>query len=277
VLISFADTVITPADALRISHVRKLRCKNGTVYAKAWWYAHRMKTLGLCVALLLALSAQTPTTAPAPMRHLVYRFGYNTKATNSGKGTGTTTIDIKGPAPDGGLIVSGTDFWWNTVRPRATNTCEVYPTGSVICGQPANGISPMQLTLFPLLGRKYFSGLSGGPKSTWTNDSNIKAAIVPGASGFAGMVTTWKCVFTLTGAGPIADSSPPLVLIHQKGTLDQQGARYRSATEKANIAYDPVQKVPAIIDEVRTHFPQLSVNNYDNIQMKLITISPRYQ
>jgi hypothetical protein len=27
---------------------------------------------------------------------------------------------------------------------------------------------------------------------------------------------------------------------------------------------------------VRTHFPQLTVNNYDNIEMKLTTISPRY-
>ena len=229
------------------------------------------------MVLLLALSAQTPTTAPGSMRHLVYRFGYNTKATESGKSTGTTTVDILGREPDGGLEISGTDFWWNTVRPRATNTCEVYPTGSVICGKPANGISPMQLTLFPLLGRKYFSGLTHHGKSTWTNDTEIKAAIVPGATGFAGMVTTWKCVFTLTNTGPIADSSPPLLLIEQKGRLDQQGARYLSANEKANIAYDPVQKVPAIIDEVRTHFPQQTVRNNDTIQMKLITISPRYQ
>lgn len=211
------------------------------------------------------------------MRHLVYRFGYNTKVADSGKSTGTTTVDIVGRAPDGGLEISGTDFWWNTVRPRATNTCEVYPTGSVICGKPANGISPMQLTLFPLLAHKYFSGLASHGTSTWTNDTEIKAAIVPGATGFAGMVTTWKCVFTLTGKGPIADSSPPLVLIEQKGTLEQQGARYLKATEKANIGYDPVQKVPAIIDEVRTHFPQVSVKNNDTIQMKLISISPRYQ
>lgn len=84
-----------------------------------------MKTLGLCAALVLALTAQTHTTAPTSMRHLVYRFGYNTKVADSGKSTGTTTVDIVGRAPDGGLEISGTDFWWNTVRPRATNTCEV--------------------------------------------------------------------------------------------------------------------------------------------------------
>jgi hypothetical protein len=209
------------------------------------------------------------------MRHLVYRFGYNTKVANAGNGTGTMTVDILGPAPDGGLTISGTDYWWNTARARATNTCEVYANGGVICGQPANGISPMQLTLFPLLGRKYFSGLAAGPRASWTNKNQIRAALVPGASGFAGQVTTWKCVFKLTGKGPIAGSAP-LVLIHQTGTLDQQGATYLSATEKANIAYDPVQKVPAFVDEVRTHFPQRTVYNNDSIQLKLTTVSPRY-
>lgn len=235
-----------------------------------------MKILGLCGALLLVLGGLAASAAPAPMRHLVYRFGYNTNVANEGNGTGTTTVDIAGPAPDGGLTISGTDFWWNTTRPRATNTCEVYATGSVTCTQPAYAISPMQLTLFPLLARKYFRGLAAGATSSWTNTSEIKAAVVPGASGFAGMVTTWKCVFTLTGKGPIAGSAP-LVLIHQTGRLDQQGGTYRSATEKANIAYDPVQKVPAFVDEVRTHFPQRTVKNNDTIQLKLITLSPRYQ
>ncbi len=113
----------------------------------------------------------------------------------------------------------------------------------------------MQLTLFPLLGRKYFTGLSAGPTATWTNKSHVKAAIIPGASGFAG--------------------SAPLILIHQTGTLDQQGGTYRNATEKANVAYDPVHKVPASIDEVRTHVPQRSAFNNDTIQLKLTKLSPR--
>ena len=70
---------------------------------------------------------------PPLIRHLVYQFGFNTKAASAGTGTGTTTVDIYGPTADGGLLISGQDFWWNTVRPRATNTCEVYPNGSVDC------------------------------------------------------------------------------------------------------------------------------------------------
>ena len=77
--------------------------------------------------------------------------------------------------------------------------------------------------LVSVISAQVFSGFASHGTSTWTNDTEIKAAIVPGATGFAGMVTTWKSVFTLTGKGPIADSSPPLVLIEQKGTLEQQG------------------------------------------------------
>jgi hypothetical protein len=234
-----------------------------------------MKKFALFAAAVFVLSGQAPTPAPTPMRHLVYRFGYNTKVANAGNGTGTTTVDILGPAPDGGLMVSGTDYWWNTARPRATNTCEVHPNGGVSCSTAPYSLSPMQLTLFPLLASKYFSGLNAAATSTWTHNNQMKGAIVPGASGFAGMVTTWQCVFTLTGKGPIADSAP-LVLIHQTGTLKQQAATFRSATEKANIAYDPVQKVPAFIDEVRTHFPQRTVDNYDTIQLKLEKVSPQY-
>ncbi len=182
-----------------------------------------MKIIGLLVAALLALSAQTGASAPA--RHLVYRFGYNTKVANSGNGTGTTTVDILGPAADGGVMIGGTDDWWNTARPRATYTCEVYPNGGVSCAQAPYAISPMQLSLFPMLAAKYFSGLAAGPTSSWTKNNQVKAAIVPGASGFAGQL----------------------------------------------------QKVPAFVDQERTHFPQRTVNNNDTIQLKLTTVSPRYQ
>src|SRR6185437_12153339 len=100
-----------------------------------------------------AAASQPPTVTAAPglpaMRHLVYQFGYNTKAAKQGTGTGTTTIDITGLAKDGGLTVTATDNWWNTVRPRQTYTCEVYPGGGVTCAQPPNALSPIQLAIVP--------------------------------------------------------------------------------------------------------------------------------
>ena len=173
-----------------------------------------MKSIGLLLAALVALSAQTP--APMPVRHLVYQFGYNTPVASSGQGTGTTTIDILGSAKDGGVMVSGSDHWWNTVRPRATNTCEVYPNGSVSCLQSPYALSPMQLTLFPLLGRNYFKGLGSAATSSLKRSYQVKAAIVPGASGFAGQLSTWNCAFNLQGKGPIHNAAP-LVLILSAG------------------------------------------------------------
>ncbi|HZV77775.1 MAG TPA: hypothetical protein VFF63_08475 [Candidatus Babeliales bacterium] len=228
-----------------------------------------MRNIGLLLTLLLTLSAQAPAQGNAPLRHLVYQFGYNTPVASSGNGTGTTTIDIIGPAPDGGVMISGQDFWWNTVRPRATNTCDVHPDGGVSCSQAPNAISPMQLTIFPLLARSFFTPLNPSATSSWTRSYHLYLAIIPGASGYAGQPTRWNCTYSLVSKGPIPKAAP-LVLIESKGTLDQQGGTYLKATSKQRIVYDPVAKVPAIVRDIRTHFPQRTVYNNDLIELKLV-------
>lgn len=225
-----------------------------------------MRIIGVLLAALIGLSGQaSPTT-----RHLVYQFGFNTKAAGSGNGTGTITVDILGPAADGGVEIRGTDSWWNTVRPRATNTCELYANGGVSCTQAPYAISPIQLTLFPLLAHNYFSGLTKSGTSTWTRTFDIKAAVVPGASGFAGALTTWATSFTLEGKGPIPNAAPT-VLVEANGTLAQQGGRFWKATSKQKIAYDPVARIPVAVSDVRTHLPQRSVFNNDIVELKLLS------
>jgi hypothetical protein len=227
-----------------------------------------VKTIGLFAAAIVVLSAQAPAPpAPVHARHLVYQFGYNTAVANSGQGTGTTTIDIS-PAADGGMTISGADHWWNTVRPRATNTCEIHPNGKVSCSQPPNAISPIQLTIFPLLGRAYFKELNAGATSSWKSSYQLYAAIIPGASGFAGQPTTWLCSYDLVGKGPIKGAAP-LVLIEAHGTLNQQGGTYSKATSKQRIVYDPMRKIPAIVRDVRTHIPMRSVYSNDLVEVKL--------
>jgi hypothetical protein len=227
-----------------------------------------VKKLAIFVTVILAFG--TPAPAQTSERHLVYQFGYNTAVASSGQGTGTTTIDIKRVAADGGLIVSGQDYWWNTARPRATNTCEVYPTGTVSCAQRPYAISPIQLTLFPLLAHDFFRELNAAGTSSWTRNYSVKAAIIPGASnGFAGNPYTWKCSYHITGQGPVKGAAP-LILILSNGTLDQQGGRYLNATSKQRIVYDPRAKVPAIVRDVRTHLPQRTVYNNDVVEVKLI-------
>jgi hypothetical protein len=238
-----------------------------------------MKSFVMLLAVLVGLSGQAPAPASGQLpllRHFVYEFGYNTKAAKQGPGTGTTTIDVRGPAADGGLMITGTDFWWNTARARAANTCEVYPNGSVDCAARPYAISPFQLTIFPLLARGFFKSMQTSNTSSWTHSFKVTAAILPASpTGFANNPYTWNCAFTLHGKGPIANSSPELDLVQSTGTLTQAGGRYLSMKSQQRIAYDPVAKVPAIVNDKRTHYPQTNVNNYDYINLQLTAVSPR--
>jgi hypothetical protein len=226
-----------------------------------------VRRIAIFILAILALSAQAPSAGAK--RHLVYEFGYNTPVAKSGNGTGTMAVDITGPVADGGLMVSASDHWWNTVRPRATNTCEVYADGRVNCSQRPYAISPMQLTLFPLLAHDYFKGLGPSGTSTWTRSFQVYAAIIPGASGFAGTPYSWSCSYTLHGKGVIPKAGNSF-LIETTGTLDQQGGTYLKATSKQRIAYDRSAKIPVVVRDVRTHLPQRSVYNNDLVELKLV-------
>ncbi len=215
-------------------------------------------------------TSAAPAAAELPaVRHLVYQFGYNTPAANSGTGTGKMTVDFVGLAQDGGMTVTVTDAWWNTVNPRQTNTCEVYQDGGVTCAQAPYALSPIQVVIVPLLAQTYFAALSAGSTSSWNQSYKVRATFFPGASsGFAGQVYTWNCTYSLTGKGTIPKSAP-LVLIHSNGAMKQQGGRYITANQKANIAYDPRIKMPVLIDEAITFVPRRTVNQY-TVQLKLI-------
>ena len=226
-----------------------------------------MNRAALFLLAIFALSAQTSQPGGST-RHLVYQFGYNTPVASSGNGTGTMTVDISA-APDGGLMVGAADHWWNTPRSRATNTCEVYAGGKVSCSQAPNSISPMQWTLFPMLARDYFKGMGSAGTETWSRDYEVYAAIVPGASGFAGQPYRWKFAYTLHGKGLIAKAGESF-LIETQGTFNQQGGTFRNGVSKQRIAYDRTAKIPVVVRDVRTHYPQRTVYNNDLIELKLL-------
>ncbi len=236
----------------------------------------RLLAAAFIAAVALAASPAPAQQAGLPaIRHLVYRFGYNTPAKEAGNGTGTTTIDIEGLAPDGGLTVKATDDWWNTVRPRQTYTCEVHPSGGVTCAQPPYAMSPIQIAVVPLLGRHYFSALSAGAESTWEQKYDVRATFVPSAtSGFAGQVYTWNCAYTLTGKGtaPSDNHTHQVNVIHSTGSMKQTGGRYIKVNQKANLLFDPKLQMPVYLDEEFSFVPQLTVNKY-TVQMKLISFS----
>ena len=173
------------------------------------------------------------------------------------------------PANDGGVMIAGPIIWGNTARARATNTCEVYPGGGVTCQKPAYAISAIQFTLFPLLARNYFHPLStGGGHANWSRTYDVKAAILPGASGVLSQLTSFKCVYTLQGQGKIANGGGA-ILVEATGKLTQQGGRYLMASSKQRIAYDPVAGIPTVVSDVRTHLPMRSVYSNDLVELKL--------
>lgn len=234
-----------------------------------------MKNAILLLALFATLGAQAQMQPPQSggaqlpaVRHLVYRFGYNTKAADSGQGTGTTTINIVGPAKDGGFIVNATDFWWNTPRPRQTYTCEVYQNGSVNCAQPPHAISPIQAVIVPLLAPHYFAALSSSQTATWKQNYNVTATFAPAASsGFLGQVYTWNGAYTLHGKGTVPNDAP-LILVRSEGALKQQGGRHITANQKMNIAYDPRINAPAVVFQDTRFVPQRTTNNY-TVELRL--------
>ncbi len=232
-----------------------------------------MKYAGILFAAFVVLSAQTPAPSSLPVRHLTYQFGYNTNVAASGQGTGTTAIDVAGPATNGDLTITGADFWWNTVRPRAKNTCVVHPNGSVACSQAPYALSPIQLTIFSLLARDFFKGLKSGGTGTWSPAFTIHAAVIPGATGFAGQPYTWNIALTMHGKGHAPDSKR-MILVQGTGTAAQQGGRFGQGTVKLGILYDPVARVPAFVNETRARLPQTSVYNQDLVQLKLVKLSP---
>jgi hypothetical protein len=215
-----------------------------------------------------------PPSAILPQtRHLVYRFGYNTKATKEGNGTGTTTIDITGLAKDGGMIVRATDNWWNSVNPRQSYTCEAYPNGAVDCVEPPHAISPIQVAIVPLLGKNYFSALSSGPKSNWQQSYSVKATFAPIAgTGFAGQVYTWNCSYSLQGKGTVTGNGRPLDVVHSTGSMKQQSGRYVKVNQKANLLFDPHLQTAVYVDEDLTFVPRMTVNRY-TVELKLISYS----
>jgi hypothetical protein len=214
------------------------------------------------LALIAMIDSSAPGAASA-IAHADYRFGYNTPAAETGPGTGTMSVDIGPVMADGGVTISAQDTWWNSVRPRATNSCEVYPNGNVSCQQRPYELSPMQLVLFPMLGSNYFHGLGTVGNGNWTQSYRVTR----------GNLWLWDCRFEMTGSG-LVQGATSLYGIDVTGTASQIGGRYRAGDFKQHIYYDREVGLPAIVEDEHAHLPQTSVYNKDFVELRLIGASP---
>ncbi len=221
-----------------------------------------MKILGILAAAILALSAQAP--APPAVRHLEYAFSpypvsrfvdTGSVGAISGPGTGTMSVDIAGPASDGGLVISATEDWWYSVRPRQTHTCEVYPNGGLSC-EYIPSPSASELVLLPLLARDYFSGVGS---SQWQQAYKL-------SFGDGYVVTAVKNDLRVTGSS----DGGRVVNVALSGTLTQLDRRYFKAGESGTIAYDTKASVPVTVHIVRQWVPSDSTFSSNGVDFKLL-------
>jgi hypothetical protein len=121
----------------------------------------------------------------------------------------------------------------------------------------------MELALFPMLGKDFFSGFNPAAASQWES----RFALTRG-------IGVWNADFTLDGRGPIAGSAP-LQLIELSGSLkpDPQHYSERSDQITGRVAYDPNAKLPVMVSEQILHQTG-STRNLESVQLRLTKSEP---
>jgi hypothetical protein len=218
--------------------------------------AQAMKRVAMLVTVLLALAGETP--AP-PVRHLEYAFAiYPVAKPNNGYYNGTLSVDVLGPAPDGGMLVSASEWWYYTLRPRQTRGCEVYPTGSVRCDDTPPYPSESELVLFPLLADKFISNASATGASSWEQKFTLsfsKGLFVTDASMDLSAMPR--------GDGRLLD-------VKSTGVFQQVDRHQWKEQEDGKFLYDRVASIPVLVHEERAPTPTRSVYSSTAVDLRLI-------
>lgn len=231
-----------------------------------------MKTLAMTLAALPALLG----VSAAPDRHLEYAFAtYSTARPTGGLYDGTLSVDILGSAPDGGMVVRASEWWYYTLRPRQTRECEVYANGNVRCDDAPPYPSEAELVLFPLLARDFFSDAPSIRTSSWRRSFDL--SVQKGS-----YVTAAAIDLTET-----PQSSGRVLVVTSNGVFQQLDRRKRKALESGTFVYDRVAGLPVKVHEVRSPTPTNSVYTETAVDLLLLKDSgaaalqpaapPRYQ
>jgi hypothetical protein len=214
-----------------------------------------MKQFGMLLAALLALSG---VTSVAPARHLEYAFAiYPTAVPNHGYYNGTMSVDILGIAPDGGMVVRASDWWYYTPRPRQAAECEVYASGDVHCDNVPPAPSDSALVLLPLLAQNFFSGGSPAAASSWQRQYRV--------SFDKGVFVT--AISMKLSATPQGDGR--LLIVKSNGDIRQLDGRQLHAPQQATFVFDLASAIPLVVHDVRGHLPTASVLTQTSVDLQL--------
>jgi hypothetical protein len=215
-----------------------------------------MKKLGLLLAALLTLAGEGPA---APVRQLEYAFAiYPTAKPNGGLYNGTMSVNVLGTAPDGGTLVQASEWWYYALRPRQAVTCEVYAGGNVRCDEVPPYPSEVELVLFPLLARDFFTSSSASAASSWQQKFTLTFS--------KGLYRTAASLDL--SATPQQDGRTEIVM--SKGVFQQLDRRDRKALEEGRFVYDPASAIPTAVHEVRSPTPTGSVYSQTAIDLLLM-------
>jgi hypothetical protein len=215
-----------------------------------------MKTLGMLLVALLALTGEAPT---APVRHLEYAFAiYPTAKSNGGDYNGTLSVDILGTAADGGILVQASEWWYYTLRPRQTRECEVYAGGTVRCDDVPPYPSEVELALFPLLARDFFSGSSPNGASSWQQKFALSFS-----KGLYVTAVSMDLSATPQNGGQV-------MIVTSKGLFQQLDRRDRKTFEEGQFVYDRAASLPVVVHEVRSPSPTGSIYSQTAINLQLM-------
>lgn len=214
-----------------------------------------MKKFGLLLAAVFTLAGEAPAT---PVRHLEYAFAvYPTAKPNGGLYNGTMSVDILGTAPDGGTFVQVSEWWYYTLRPRQAVTCEVYAGGSVRCNDVPPYPSQVELVLFPLLARDFFSGGSSSGASSWQQKFTLSFS--------KGLYQTAASL----DLSATPQSGGHALIVTSKGVFQQLDRRDRKALEDGRFVYDPASSIPTAVHEVRSPTPTGTVYSQTAVDLLL--------
>jgi hypothetical protein len=214
-----------------------------------------MKHLGMLLAALLAFAGEAPA---APARHLEYAFAvYPTPVGNAGYYNGTLSVDILGTAPDGGMLVRASEWWYYTLRPRQPRQCEVYPGGAVRCDDVPPYPSESELALFPLLARDFFSGGLTETASSWERSFPL----------------TFKNGLYVTTVSMSLSAKPQnnggVVEVTSSGVFQQLDRRKQKSLEAGRFLYDQAASVPVLVHEVLSPTPTQTVFSQTAVDLQL--------
>lgn len=215
-----------------------------------------MKNWGVLLAALLAITGEGPAT---PVRHLEYAFAiYPTAKPNGGYYNGTMTVDILGAAPDGGMLVRASDWWYYTLRPRQAVECEVYESGDVHCDSVPPYPSDSDLVLFPLLAQNFFSRGSPASTSSWRQEYRVSFS--------RGLFVS--TISMNLSANPQSDGR--FLIVKSEGSIRQLDGRQRYATEEGQVVYDRATSIPLVVHDARGHLPTNSIYSRTAVDLRLL-------